>query len=194
MTEYRRREKGLIINRQRVRRVMRLMGLIAVYPGPKTSKPHPDNRVYPYLLRGLIIDHLDQVWAADITYVRMVGGFMYLVVVIDLFSRYVLSWSVSNSLDSLFCLDALDEALEGSVPQIFNTDQASQFTCRDFTDKLEGVDVQISMNGKGRTLDNILVEQLWRTVKYEDIYLKWYRDGHELISGLRDYFDFYHCR
>jgi len=105
-----------------------------------------------------------------------------------------LSWSVSNSLDSLFCLDALDEALEGSVPQIFNTDQASQFTCRDFTDKLEGVGVRISMNGKGRTFDNILVERLWRTVKYEDIYLKRYGDRHELISGLRDYFDFYHCR
>lgn len=194
MTAYLRREKGLVVNRKKVRRLMRLMGLIAVYPGPNTSKPHPEHKVYPYLLRGLVIDHSDQVWCADITYVRMVGGFMYLVAIIDLFSRYVLSWSVSNSLDSLFCLDALDEALTQSVPQVFNTDQGSQFTCGDFTGRLTEAQVCISMNGKGRTFDNILVERLWRTVKYEDVYLKQYRDGHELIAGLRAYFDFYNYR
>jgi len=194
MTAHLGREKGLVINPKRVRRLMRLMGLIAVYPGPNTSKPHPEHKVYPYLLRGLVIDHCDQVWCADITYVRMVGGFMYLVAIMDLFSRYVLSWSVSNSLDSLFCLDALDEAFSQSAPQIFNSDQGSQFTCGDFTGKLTSAGVEISMNGKGRTFDNILVERLWRTVKYEDIYLKQYRDGYELIVGLRAYFHFYNHR
>jgi putative transposase len=194
MTAYLRREKRLVINPERVRRLMRLMGLIAVYPGPNTSKPHPEHKVYPYLLRGLVIDHCDQVWCADITYVRMVGGFMYLVAIMDLFSRYVLSWSVSNSLDSLFCLDALDEALTQSMPQVFNTDQGSQFTSNDFTGKLTAAGVEISMNGRGRTFDNIFVERLWRTVKYEDIYLKQYRDGYGLIAGLRAYFDFYNYR
>ena len=194
MTEHLRRHKALTINHKRVRRLMRLMGLIAVYPGPNTSKPHPEHKVYPYLLRSLRIDHADQVWCTDITYVRLVGGFMYLVAIIDYFSRYVLSWSVSNSLDLLFCLDALDEAFEQSMPEIFNSDQGSQFTSNDFTGKLEKAEARISMNGKGRVFDNILMERLWRSVKYEDVYLNCYSNGHELIAGLRRYFDFYNHR
>ena len=163
---------GHQINRKRVQRLMQKMGLEAIYPRPRTSRPAPQQRIYPYLLRGLVIDRPNQVWSTDITYVPMPQGFMYLVAVMDWFSRYVLSWRISNTLEVDFCLEALDEALSIGKPEIFNSDQGSQFTSPRFTRRLEEEGVPISMDGRGRALENIFVERLWRSVKYEDLYIK----------------------
>jgi putative transposase len=191
MVEISRRNHSLTVNHKRVRRLMRKMGLMAVYPRPKTSCPAAVYIKYPCLLKTIAIDGPDIVWCSDITYIRLRGGFMYLVAIMDYFSRYVLSWSVSNSLESLFCLDALDEALSISRPQIFHSDQGKQYTSTKFVDTLKGRDIRISMSGRGRAFDNILAERLWRTVKYEEVYLREYADGHELLRSLRRYFDYY---
>ena len=183
--------QGYVVNRKRVRRLMQLMGLEGVAPGPRTSRPHPQHKVYPYLLRGLAIERPDQVWCSDITYVPMPMGFMYLVVIMDWYSRYVLSWEISNTLDTGFCLDALEAALARQRPAIFNSDQGAQYTSRAFTDRLEAAAVQISMDGRGRVFDNIFVERFWRTLKYEDIYLKDYESVLALIQGVGDYIAFY---
>lgn len=185
------REQDRRINPKRVRRLMRLMGLEAIYPKPRLSKPAPGHRIYPYLLRGLQICRPNQVWAADITYIRLAAGFIYLVVVMDWFSRYVLSWEVSVSLETSFCLSALTWALARCQPEIFNTDQGSQFTSEIFTQHLLDRCVRISMDGRGRVMDNIFVERLWRTLKYEEVYLKDYRTVQEAVTNLRRYFDFY---
>lgn len=186
-----RREHCLSVNHKRVRRLMRKMGLMAVYPKPRTSLPAPVYVKYPCLLGGLAIEAPDVVWCSDITYIRLRGGFMYLAAIMDYFSRYVISWSVSNTLESLFCLDALDEALATSRPGIFHSDQGKQYSSTKFVDALKKHQIRISMSGKGRAYDNILVERLWRTVKYEEIYLREYGDGHELLKSLRRYFDYY---
>lgn len=191
MAEFLHREHGLIVNHKRIRRLMRKMGLMAVYPKPRTCCPATVYMKYPCLLRTMTIDAPDIVWCSDITYIRLTGGFMYLVAIMDYFSRYVLSWSVSNGLESLFCIDALDEALSVSKPRIFHSDQGKQYSSTKFLDTLKDNDIRISMSGKGRAFDNILVERLWRTVKYEEIYLKEYCDGHDLIKSLRQYFDYY---
>jgi putative transposase len=185
------RDQNWHINPKRVRRLMRLLGLEAIYAKPRLSKPAPGHRIYPYLLRELEICRPDQVWATDITYIRLRGGFLYLVAIMDWFSRYVLSWEVSVSLDTSFCVSALDWALARGHPEIFNSDQGGQFTSEVFTDRLKDKGVQISMDGRGRVMDNIFVERLWRTVKYEEVYLKDYRSVEEAVSNLRSYFDFY---
>jgi putative transposase len=183
--------QGYDINHKRIARLMQVMGIQAIYPRQNLSKPGKGHRIYPYLLRGVAVKQPDQVWSTDITYLPMDKGFMYLVAIIDWYSRYVLAWRLSNTLDTDFCLEALNEALMKSRPDIFNTDQGAQFTAKAFTDRLLEVAVRISMDGKGRALDNIFVERLWRTVKYEDIYLKNYDTVPELEAGLRDYFTFY---
>jgi putative transposase len=167
---------GQTVNRKRVRRLMALMGLEAVHPRPRTTTAAPDARVYPYLLRDRVLTHVDEVWSSDITYVPMRYGFMYLTAVIDWFSRYVLSWRLSNTLDGRFCLEALDEALAVSQPEIFNTDQGSQFTAQEYTDRLEEAGIAVSRDGRGRALDNVFVERLWRSVKYEGIYIRTMRE------------------
>ena len=187
-------EKKVVVNHKRVRRLMRKMGLMAIYPKPRTTKSIIEHAKYPCLIRKLDINDSNHVWCSDITYIRMAHGFMYLVAIMDYFSRYVLSWSVSNSLESLFCMDALDEALSISKPTIFHSDQGSQYTCSDFIDELKARKIKISMSGRGRCFDNILAERLWRTVKYEEIYLREYSDGHELIRSLRQYFEYYNYR
>ncbi len=178
-------------NRKRIQRLMRFMGIRGIAPGPDTSKPHPENKIYPYLLRGVTINQVDHVWSTDITYIPMAKGFMYLVAVIDWSSRYVLSWTLSNTLDTTFCSDALEQALLISTPEIFNTDQGVQFTSQSFTQMLLDKAIKISMDGRGRALDNIFVERLWRTVKYENIYMNDYQTVTELRHGLEKYFDFY---
>ncbi len=183
--------QGHHVNRKRVQRLMRPMGIEAIYRRPNTSKPSPQHKVYPYLLRGVEIDRVNQVWASDITYIPMARGFMYLVVIMDWYSRYVLSWRLSNTLDADFCVDALEEALSKGRPEIFNTDQGSQFTSDAFTGTLLEHDIQISMDGKGRYLDNIFVERLWRSVKYEEVYLKAYESVGEARTGLGTYLEFY---
>ena len=190
MTAHLRRE-GHEVNPKRVRRLMALMGLQAIYPKRKTTVPAPGHKRYPYLLRGFQISRPCQVWSSDITYVPMRGGFMYLVAVIDWFSRYVLAWQLSNTLDGLFCRVALRQALEQGVPTIFNSDQGAQFTADEFTSLLEGAGTRISMDSRGRALDNVFVERLWRTVKYEHIYLMDYAHVPDLETGLRGYFQFY---
>ena len=194
MVEIIRRQDGLVVNHKRIRRLMRKMALMAIYPKHRTTQSIIEHAKYPCLIRRLDIDHADQVWCSDITYIRMLRGFMYLVAIMDYFSRYVLSWSVSNSLESLFCLDALDEALRISTPEFFHSDQGKQYTCGDFTEELKKHEIAISMSGKGRCFDNILAERLWRTVKYEEVYLRDYDDGHDLIGSLRAYFDYYNNR
>lgn len=184
--------QGFLVNHKRVRRLMRLMGLVAIYRKPKTTCRNPQHKVYPYLLRGLVIDHPNQVWSADITYIPMAYGFVYLVAIIDWQSRYVLSWRISTTMDTAFCLEALNEALERyGAPEIFNTDQGSQFTSQDWINRLLAAGVKISMDGRGRFLDNIFIERVWRTVKYEDVYLKRYETVRELKAGLTEYFCFY---
>ena len=186
------RAMGVLINRKRVQRLMRQMGLAGMAPGPNTSKPHPEHRVYPYLLRGLVIDRPGQVWSTDVTYIRLRHGFVYLVAIMDWYSRKVLSWRISNTMDTAFCVDCLEEALQRhGAPEIFNTDQGSQFTSAAFLRVLQEHSVQISMDGRGRALDNVFVERLWRSVKYEDIYLKAYEGVPELLVGLTEYFEFY---
>lgn len=183
--------QGYRVNRKRIQRLMRIMGIAALYPKPKLSKRHPDDKVYPYLLRDLAITAPNQVWSTDITYVPMPDGFMYLVAVIDWYSRYVLSWQLSNTLDGWFCLEALEQALERGTPSIFNTDQGCQFTAGSFTGRLEAADISVSMDGRGRALDNVFIERLWRSVKYEDIYLQGYEDVPSLDDGLTTYFGYY---
>ena len=190
MTNWLGRE-GLAGNRKRVQRLMQKMGLEAIYPRPRLSMARPEHQVYPYLLRAMEMRRPDQVWSTDITYVPMRHGFRYLVAVMDWYSRYILSWQLSNTMDLTFCLEALDEALRKGRPEIFNTDQGAQFTCQAFTGRLEEAGVAISMDGRGRFLDNIFVERLWRTVKYEDIYIQGYATVPELEAGLADYFCFY---
>jgi len=180
-----------LVNRKRVRRLMRLMGLKAIYRRPRTSKPAPGHKIYPYLLSGMRITRPNQVWAADITYIPMTRGFLYLVAIIDWYSRYVLSWQLSNTLDAGFCFEALEEALRKGKPEIFNTDQGAQFTIEAFTGLLKQHGVRISMDGKGSYNDNLFIERLWRTVKYEEVYLKAYQDGKEARTGLGNYFGFY---
>ena len=185
------RSQGHKVNRKRVRRLMRLMGLEAVYRRPNTSKPNPEHRIYPYLLRDLDVDRVNQVWVADITYIPMARGSLYLVAIMDYFSRYVLSWRLSNTLDAAFCLEALEEALSRGEPEIFNTDQGSQFTSDAFTGMLLENGIRISMDGKGRYLDNIFVERLWRSIKYEEVYLRAYETVHEAREGIDAYMGFY---
>jgi len=182
---------GETVNRKRVRRLMAKMGLEALFPKPRTTLTASDARVYPYLLRDRELTHVDEVWSSDITYVPMRHGFMYLTAVIDWYSRYVLTWRLSNTLEGRFCLEALDEALSLGRPEIFNTDLGAQFTSRAYTDRLEEVGIVVSRDGRGRALDNVFVERLWRSVKYEDIYLKEYEQVPDLASGLTSYFRFY---
>ncbi len=179
------------VNRKRIRRLMRIMGLTAIYRRPRTSKPAAGHKVYPYLLNGTPIARPKQVWAADITYIPMARGFLYLVVIMDWYSRYVLAWRLSNTLDADFCVDALQEALRQGRPEIFNTDQGAQFTSEAFTGLLEQHGISVSMDGKGSYNDNLFIERLWRTVKYEEVYLKAYQDRREARAGLGRYFRFY---
>ena len=186
------RRLGYKVNRKRVQRLMRLMGLEAIYPKRKTSRRHPAHKVYPYLLRNLKIDRPNQVWAADITYVPMSRGFMYLVAVMDWNSRKVLSWRLSNTLDTDFCVEALQEAIDRfGTPEIFNTDQGAQFTSNAFTNVLKHHDIKISMDGRGRVQDNIFIERLWWTVKHHYLYLHVFENGTQLRSGLNEWFRFY---
>lgn len=186
------RQKGHQVNIKRVRRLFHLMGIEAVYPKRNISKPHPDHLIYPYLLKGLDVLHPNHVWSTDITYVRLIHGFVYLMAVIDWFSRYVLDWAVSINLEADFCIETMKRILErGNRCDIFNSDQGSQFTTPRFTEPLLGAGIQISMDGRGRVFDNIFVERLWRTVKYEDIYLKDYSTVDEVKRGLDSYFRFY---
>lgn len=185
------KREGYHVNRKRIQRLMRLMGIQAIYPKPRLSIGGKDHKIYPYLLKGLTIDHPDQVWCADITYIRLAHGFVYLVAIMDWYSRRILSWRLSNTLDTDFCLEALEEALENGKPEIFNTDQGCQFTSESFTCRLNEAGIKISMDGRGRAFDNIMIERLWRTVKYQDIYIKDYQTVMELQAGLDEYFRFY---
>jgi putative transposase len=187
-------DEGHQVNHKRVQRLMRLMGLKAIYPKPKLSRSECVSGKYPYLLRGLVIKRPNHVWGTDITYIRLKQGFVYLVAVMDWFSRYVLSWEVSNSLDTHFCLSALERALQQNVPEIFNSDQGSQFTSEAFTDRLKAAEVRISWDGRGRFWDNIFIERLWRSVKYEEVYLKDYANVPEAIDGIDSYFRFYNSQ
>jgi putative transposase len=184
-------QQGYSVNAKRVRRLLRQMGLMAVYPKPRLSQPGVGAQLYPYLLTGRTIDRSDQVWSTDITYVRLSQGFVYLVAIMDWYSRYVLSWEVSVTLDSHFCVSALERALSRRQPEIFNSDQGAQFTSLAFTEPLLARGILISMDGRGRVFDNIFVERLWRSVKYEEVYLKDYRSVPEAIHGLWRYFEFY---
>lgn len=184
-------DEGYTIGRERVQKLMREMGICAIYPKPKLSKRQPGHRVYPYLLSDYQVVGPNQVWSSDITYIRLSHGFLYLVAIIDWYSRYVMSWRLSNSLDTDFCIEALEEALQHGCPMIFNTDQGSQFTSKEFTGALEKRKIRISMDSKGRALDNIFVERLWRSVKYEEVYIKGYQTGLDAKEGLISYFLFY---
>jgi len=185
------RRQGEEVNRKRVQRLMQLMGIEAIYPKPRTTQRKANHRVFPYLLRNVEVIRPDQVWSSDITYVPMPRGFMYLTAVIDWYSRYVLSWQLSNTLEGSFCVDTLEEALRYGTPEIFNTDQGAQYTAVAFTSRLEQAEVAISMDGRGRALDNVFIERLWRSVKYESIYLHGFATVAELERGLEGYFDFY---
>jgi putative transposase len=183
--------KGYQVNRKRVSRLMDLMGIEAVYPKRKLSQPGQGHRIYPYLLRDVRVERVNQVWSADITYIRMAQGFLYLVAVMDWFSRFVLSWSLSLTMEVDFCVDALKRALRRGLPGIFNTDQGSQFTSEKFTGNLTGRQIAISMDGRGRCMDNIFIERLWRSLKYEEVYLKDYASVAEARTGIAGYFRFY---
>ena len=182
---------GYEVNRKRTQRLMGIMGLEGLCPGPSTSRPAPGHKVYPYLLRDMKVERSNQVWCIDITYIPMPHGYLYLVAVMDWYSRFVLSWRLSNSMDVSFCIEALDAAFEFGQPEIFNSDQGSQFTSSSFTERLLSRGIQISMDGKGRALDNVFIERLWRSVKYEDVYLKAYLTGADCYKGLSEYFTFY---
>jgi putative transposase len=182
---------GTLVNRKRVQRLMRLMGLEAIYPRPRLSLAGQGHRIFPYLLRGLTIERPNQVWGSDITYVPLRHGFMYLAAILDWYSRYVIAWRLSNTLDGAFCVDMLEEALSQARPEIFNTDQGVQFTAEAFTGRLQSAGIAVSMDGRGRCLDNVFVERLWRTVKYENIYLHGYEEVAELRQGLERFFRFY---
>jgi putative transposase len=186
------RNQGDVVNRKRVQRLMQQMGLFAVYPQPKTSQPHPEHRIYPYLLRGVTVTEANQVWCTDITYLPMAKGHFYLVALMDWFSRKVLSWRISNSLEVDFCIEALEESLSiYQAPTIFNSDQGAQFTANAFTDCLKASGVQVSMDGRGRYHDNIFIERLWRSLKYELIYIKAFENGQELRQEVEHWFDWY---
>ena len=188
------RTEGMAVNRKHMQRLMRLMGLESMAPKPGTSEPHPEHPRFPYLLRNLAISRPNQVWAADITYIPMARGFAYLVAIIDWYSRRVLAWRLSNTLDSSFCTEALVDALDGfPKPDIFNTDQGSQFTAAVFTDVLRAAGVTISMDGRGRCIDNVFVERVWRSLKYEEVFLHAYDDLDEARAGITRYFEFYNC-
>jgi putative transposase len=183
------------VNRKRMQRLMRIMGIEAIYPRKNTSRAARGHKVYPYLLRDLKVERANQVWCSDITYLPMRRGFMYLVAVMDWYSRYVLTWEISNTLDASFCVEALEAALERHMPEIFNTDQGAQFTAGAFTSRLEGRGIAISMDGRGRSLDNVFIERLWRSLKYEEVYLKEYEAVTDLYDGLVSWFDYYdHAR
>ena len=184
-------EQGEAVNRKRVQRLLRLMGLEAIYPKPRLSAARAGHRIYPYLLRDVSIERPDQVWSTDITYVPLASGFMYLAAILDWYSRYVVAWRLSNTLDGSFCLEMLEEALSRGRPEVFNTDQGVPFTAQAWTGRLESAGVAVSMDGRGRCLDNVFVERLWRTVKYEDIYLRGYEAVPELLQGLGQYFTYY---
>jgi putative transposase len=189
------RADGVCVNRKRVQRLMRLMGIAALGPKPKTTKPAPGHKIYPYLLRDIVIDRPNQVWAADITDIPIGRGFLYLVAIIDWASRAVLAWRLSNTMDTAFCIDALDAALARfGRPAIFNTDQGSQFTSAAFTGRLTSAGIRISMDGRGRWIDNVFIERLWRSLKYEDVYLKGYADGREARAGIAAWISFYNGR
>ena len=194
MAQELRTEFGLRVNRKRVQRLMRLMGIASVLPQPGTSRPAPEHRIYPYLLRNVAIERVDHVWSSDITYIPVMGGWMYLVAVLDWHSRFVLSWELSNTMEATFCVDTLERALEGSRPEVFNTDQGAQFTSPRFTDVLEREGVKVSMDGKGRCLDNVWIERLWRSVKYEEVYLNEYTDALFAWRRLADYFAYYNWK
>jgi putative transposase len=183
--------QGYGVNHKRVARVMRQMGLEAIYPKPRLSQPTAGHQIYPYLLRGVTVNRVNQVWSADITYVRLAAGFVYLVAVMDWFSRYVLSWAVSITMDVLFCVEALEQAFSWGQPEVFNTDQGAQFTSQEFTARLTQAGVRISMDGRGRALDNVFVERLWRSVKYEEVYLRDYQSVWDARQRLARYFGFY---
>ncbi len=185
------KDLGHKVNRKHVQRLMRLMGIEALYPKPNTSKPNKEHKVYPYLLKNLKIDRPNQAWAVDITYLPMKKGFQYLVAIIDLYSRYIISWRLSNSLDKDFCIEALKEALTTAKPEIFNSDQGCQFTSTEFTDVLKKHSIQISMDGKGRCIDNIFIERFWRSLKYEEVYLKAYANGLEAKISIGQWINFY---
>lgn len=188
-------DRGYQIGREHVRTLMKKMGIAALYRKPRLSQPHPGHKVYPYLLRGLEIARANQVWAADVTYIPMARGFCYLVAIMDWASRKVLAWRLSNTLDASFCVEALEEALaKYGTPEIFNTDQGSQFTSEAFTETLQDHNIRISMDGKGRWMDNVFIERLWWSVKYQDIYLKAYSSIAEVRRGLKEYFEFYNRR
>lgn len=182
------------VNHKRIARLMQLMGIQAVYPGPKTSKPAQNHKIYPYLLRGLRINEPNHVWSTDLTYIPMASGFMYLIAVIDWFSRYVLAWGISNTQDADFCVRVLKKALLRGTPKIFNSDQGAQFTSEAFLQPLLDAKIAISMDGRGRALDNVFVERLWRSVKYEDVYLHNYETAVALLAGLGTYFEFHNNR
>jgi putative transposase len=188
------RRKGIEIGRERVQAFMRQMGLRAIYPRVKTSRKHPGHKIYPYLLNDMKLTSPDQVWSTDITYIRLRQGFLYLVAIIGWYSRYVLSWRLSNSLDVSFCTEALQGALERGCPKIFNSDQGSQFTSNEFTGILLSNGIEISMDGRGRVFDNIVTERLWRSVKYEEVYIKNYQVYKDTREGLSSYFLFYNNR
>jgi putative transposase len=189
------RREGYTVGRKRVRRLMAKMGLAPIYQRPRTTVPHPEHRIYPYLLRDLVIDRPNQVWCADLTYIPMRRGFLYLVAIMDWASRKVLSWRVSNTMDVEFCLEALEEALERfGKPEIFNTDQGSQFTSPRFTGILQAAGIRISMDGRGRWMDNVFIERLWRSLKYESVYLHAFETGSELRAGLSWWIDYYNAR
>jgi putative transposase len=185
------KKQGFSVGRKRVRRLMQLMGIVAIYPHRNTSVPHPAHRVYPYLLRDVRIERPNHVWSTDITFIRLAKGFAYLVAVLDWHSRYVRSWRLSNTMETSFCIEALEEALRDCQPTIFNSDQGSQFTSTAFTQTLERRAITISMDGRGRAYDNIFIERLWRSVKYEDVYIKQYATIPEAHAGLIRYFEFY---
>lgn len=185
------RDLGVPVNRKRIQRLMQVMGIVAIYPKPNLSKSDQSHKVFPYLLRGLHVDRPNYVWSCDITYVPLAHGFGYLVAVIDWYSRYVLSWRLSNTLTVDFCIEALEDALALGKPLIFNTDQGSQFTSHDFTQVLLTRGIKVSMDGKGRALDNVFIERLWRSVKYEDIYVRGYEQLPDALAGLGRYFSFY---
>src|SRR3989338_169368 len=185
---------GYWVGRNRVRRVMCVLGLEAVFPKKNTSRRNPEHPVYPYLLRDVVITRPNQVWSMDITYIRLGKGFVYLAAVVDWHSRYVIAWRLSNTLTADFCVECLEDALQYGKPEIFNTDQGCQFTSQEFTSVLLDRGIQISMDGRGRALDNIFVERLWRTVKYEDVYLRGYQNIPEAQEGLRNYFDYYNMQ
>ena len=185
-------DHGMKVNRKRIQRLMRLMAIEAIYPKKRTSQPGKGHKIYPYLLRGLEIKHVNQVWATDITYIPMAKGFLYLVAIIDLYSRKVLSWKLSNTMDNSFCVEALQEAIDlYGTPEIFNTDQGVQFTSQDFTGVLKLHNIAISMDGKGRWMDNVFIERLWRSIKYEEVYLKAYQNVSQAKIGIIDWFIFY---